>query len=100
MTIKPVTIQVVGSPIACSEGIRDDWRHITDWLASKLDAMYGDLVHVQYFDIFDENCPAMPTNAKLPLVKVNEQILSMGEKISLPLIRKHIAGFQESEPQE
>ena len=90
--MEKVSIQVIGSPIACSEGIRDDWRDITKWMASKLEAMYGDRVVVEYFDLFDGNCPAIPADAKLPLIKIDGQILTMGEKISIPRIRQYIEG--------
>jgi len=85
-----IQIQIIASPIACAQGIRDDWRHVSQWLASKLDAIYGERVIVKYFDMFDQDCPALPADAKLPLVKINDQVISMGGKISIPKIRQHI----------
>jgi hypothetical protein len=85
--VPEVTIQITGSLIACSQGARDDWRELSVWLASKLNALH---VTVKYFDIFDPDCPILPPDAKLPVVKINEEIVSMGEKISMPLIRKKI----------
>ena len=70
--------------------MRDDWRDLADWLASKLTALYSDQVIVKYHDIFDPDCPSLPPDAKLPVVKINVEVLSMGEKISMTLIRKKI----------
>ncbi len=85
-----VLIQITGSLIACSQGVRDDWRDLSEWLKSKMTALYGDMVAVKYYDIFDPDCPSLPPDAKLPVVKINEEILSMGGKISMTLIRKKI----------
>lgn len=85
-----VLIQVTGSLIACSQGMRDDWRDLADWLMAKMTALYGDRVALKYYDIFDPDCPSLPPDAKLPVVKINEDILSMGGKISMTLIRKKI----------
>ena len=85
-----VLIQITGSLIACSQGMRDDWRDLSEWLASKMTALYGEQVTVKYYDIFDSDCPSLPPDAKLPAVKINEEILSMGGKISMTLIRKKI----------
>jgi hypothetical protein len=83
-------IQITGSLIACSQGVRDDWRDLSEWLWSKMTALYGDQVTVKYFDIFDPDCPSLPPKAKLPVVRVNGDVLSMGGKISMTLIRKKI----------
>lgn len=83
-------IQITGSLIACSQGVRDDWRDLSEWLRSKMAALYGDQVTVKYYDIFDPDCSGLPPDAILPVVWVNEEVLSMGEKISMTLIRKKI----------
>jgi len=85
-----VLIQITASLIACSQGMRDDWRDLSEWLRSKMTVLYGDQVEVKYFDIFDPDCPSLPPGAKLPVVRINEEILSMGGKISMTLIRKKI----------
>ncbi|HUV16582.1 MAG TPA: hypothetical protein VMW28_08490 [Pelolinea sp.] len=82
-----VSIQITGSLIACSEGVRDDWRNITNWLKGKLKILYGDQVEVEYFDLFDNNRPELPKDAKLPVILINNEVISMGEKISIPLIK-------------
>ncbi|NMC12473.1 MAG: hypothetical protein GYA34_06260 [Chloroflexi bacterium] len=83
-------IEIIGSLIACSEGVRDDWREISKWLGEKLRAQYGDLVEVAYYDLFDDPKPALPENAKLPIVMVNRKILSQGGKISIPAIKAEL----------
>jgi len=85
-----VLIQITASLIACSQGMRDDWRDLSEWLRSKMAVLYGDQVEVKYYDIFDPDCPSLPPDAKLPVVRINEEILSMGGKISMTLIRKKI----------
>lgn len=93
MSTRKIKVEIIASPIACEEGIRDDWRDLSKWLSSKLDVIYGNLVTVQYFDIFDSNCPPLPPQAQLPIIKVGEQVLSMGEKLSMPRIREQIDSF-------
>ncbi len=85
-----ILIHIVASKIACSEGVRDDWRDVAKWLRSKLLVQYPGKVDVKYSDLFDEDCPALPPDSKLPVVMVNNEIFSMGEKISMPLIKKKI----------
>ena len=90
---KTVTIQIIGSLIACSGGVRDDWRKITKWLERNLKTVYGDQILVEYFDLFDDNSPGIPIGAKLPAVIINGEVLSVGEKISVPKIRKHLESY-------
>ncbi|MBZ0305412.1 MAG: hypothetical protein K8I82_05030, partial [Anaerolineae bacterium] len=78
---------IIGAPIACSEGIKDSWREIAQWVASKLYPQFGNTVQVKYYDLFDSDCPPMSPEAQLPFVLVDEKLLSSGGKISLPLIR-------------
>lgn len=82
-----VLVQIIGAPIACSEGIKDSWREVALWAGSKLHQQFGETVQVKYYDLFDGDCPRMPADAQLPLVLVDEKVLSSGGKISLPLIR-------------
>ncbi|MCX6054410.1 MAG: hypothetical protein NTZ74_05755 [Chloroflexi bacterium] len=83
-------MKIVGAPIACKEGIKDTWRDVAEWAAGQLNARYGDKVNVFYFDPFDPECPTIPPTSRLPVVFVNDSIVSNGEKISIPLIRKKI----------
>ena len=86
----PVVVQIIGAPIACTDGVKDSWREVADWAAGQLKARYGEQVQVQYFDLFDPGYPPMPPGSQLPLVLVNGEVLSSGGKISIPAIRKRI----------
>jgi len=54
----------------------------------------GDAVRVQYFDLFDPDCPALPDDAQLPLVMIEGEVVSSGGKISVPAIRKRIEALR------
>lgn len=86
----PINVYVIGAPVACAEGLKDTWRDIAQHAADQLRARFGDDVHVQYFDLFDPECPALPADAQLPLVIVEGEVLSSGAKISVPAIRQRI----------
>ena len=86
----PVLVQIIGAPIACKEGVRDSWREVAGWAEGQLKARFGEAVRVEYYDLFDANCPPIPTGAQLPLVLVNAEVLRSGGKISVPAIRKRI----------
>ena len=45
-------------------------------------------VHVEYHDLFEAGCPALPADAKLSVVLIDGELLTEGEKISLPAIRR------------
>ena len=86
----PTLVQIIGAPIACSDGVKDSWREVANWAAGQLKTRFGAEVHVQYYDLFDAGCPPIPPGAQLPLVLVNGELLSNGDKISVPLIRKQV----------
>lgn len=86
----PVVVQIVGAPTACAEGIKDGWRETARWAAGQLKARFGDSVRVDYFDLFDPNCPPIPPNAQLPLVLIADEVVSSGGKLPLPLIRQRV----------
>ncbi len=90
---EPVIVQIIGAPVACAEGVKDSWREVAAWTANQLHARFGDRVRVDYYDLFDPTCPALPANVQLPLVLVNGEILSSGGKISVPAIRKRLDLF-------
>lgn len=83
-------VQIIGAPLACADGIKDTWRDIARHTADQLMARFGDRVRVQYFALFDTDCPALPDGAQLPLVLIDGEVLSSGGKISTPAIRKRI----------
>lgn len=87
---KMILVKVVGAPVACKDGLKETWRDVAEWAADRLKTQYGDRISVHYFDLFDPDCPVILTNGQLPVVLVNEIVVSSGGKISIPLIRKKI----------
>lgn len=83
-----VTVEIVGAPVACGDGTKDSWREIASWAAGQLDRTFGGAVRVRYHDLFEVGCPTLPADAKLPVVLIDGEPLTMGRKISLPAIRK------------
>lgn len=94
----PVLVQIIGAPIACSDGVKDSWREVASWAAGQLQTRFGAEVCVQYYDLFDADCPSIPPGAQLPLVLVNGEVLSKGGKISVPLIRKQVDALRAGIP--
>ena len=87
----PISIHIIGAlTAACGEGVTDTWRELSEWAAQQLTARFGSAVRVTYFDLLDPGCPPLPPNAQLPLVLVEGEVLSSGDKISIPAIRKRI----------
>ncbi len=97
--IAPVLVQIIGVPIACSDGVKDSWREVAGWAADQLKTRFGEEVNVQYFDLFEVGCPSIPAGIQLPLVLVNGQVLSSGGKISVPLIRKQVDALRVRAPE-
>ncbi len=91
--VQPVVIRIVGAPIACKEGFQDRWRETAQWAARQLQARYGAAVQVEYFDLFDADCPPLPPDASLPVVFANDEVVSNGGKISIPAIRSCLEGM-------
>jgi hypothetical protein len=85
-----VLVQIIGARIACQDGVKDTWRETAEWAAKQLASRYGDVVCVEYFDLFDPGSPALPEGVQLPLVLVNNYVVSSGGKISIPIIRKSL----------
>ena len=85
-----VVVHVTGTPVACSEGMKDTWRDVASWTAGQLAARFGNAVRLEYHDLFDPDCPPLPPDAQLPLVTINGQVLTSGGKISMPAIRKRL----------
>lgn len=92
-TLERIVVHITAAPVACSEGMKDTWREVAMWTARQLRARFGDVVRVEYHDLFDPDCPPLPPGAQLPLVTVNGQVLASGGKISMPAIRKHLEGL-------
>ncbi len=83
-------VWIVGAPVACKEGIKDTWREVAAWAEGQLAARFGTAVQVKYYDLFDPDCPGLPKGAELPVVIVNQEVISCGGKISVPEIRKYL----------
>jgi disulfide oxidoreductase YuzD len=86
----PAVVQIIGAPVACTDGVKDSWRETAEWAAGQLAMRFGDAVRVEYFDLFDLGCPPLAEGAQLPLVLVNGQVVSSGGKISIPTLRRRI----------
>ena len=85
-----IVVQIVGTPVACAAGAKDTWREVAGWTAGQLRTRFGDAVRVEYYDLFDPACPALPPAAQLPLVTVNGAVVTSGGKISVPAIRRRL----------
>jgi hypothetical protein len=83
-------VQIIGVPIECKDGVKDSWRQVSAWAAGQLRTRFGDNVQVKYYDLFDADCPPLPTDAQLPLVMVDGEVVPSGGKISVPAIRGRI----------
>jgi hypothetical protein len=92
---KLVLVQIVGAPIACEEGMRDSWREVSAWAAGQLKTYFGETVQVEYYDLFDADCPSVPAGSQLPLVLVENEAVISGGKISIPIIRSKINAILE-----
>lgn len=92
----PLIVQIIGAPIACKEGVKDSWRGMAKWASGQLNARFGEAVQVQYFDLFDPACPAVPAGAQLPLVMVAGEVVSSGGKIPVPALRRRIESMLEN----
>jgi hypothetical protein len=83
-------VKIIGALVACKDGNKETWREVAKWAAGQLRSRFGEQVSVQYFDLFDPDCPKFPPESQLPVVFVDEMLISSGGKISIPLIRKKI----------
>jgi hypothetical protein len=95
--MEQVIVQIIGAPIACKDGVKDTWRETAIWAGGQLRQRFGEAVLVQYFDLFDPDCPSLPASAQLPVVLVAGKVLSIGGKISVPALRRKIETILEKE---
>jgi hypothetical protein len=87
---QPARVQIIGTVVACADGVKDTWRETAAWAAQKLAERFGGAVRAEYFDLFDPHCPALPAGAQIPVVLINGELFSSGGKISVPAIRRHL----------
>ena len=88
-----MVVSIIAAQVACAERLKDTWRGVAVWAAGQLKAAFGDEVQVEYYDLFDPDCPPLPPDAQLPFVTVNGEVLSSGGKISVPAIRRRLQGL-------
>jgi len=91
----PFIVKIVSAPVACSEGFVDSWREVADWVSDQLKARYGNKIAVLYYDLLEVDCPTLPDGVQLPVVFVNEEVISSGGKISVPQINKKIKDIEK-----
>ena len=95
-----IQVEIIGAPIACADGTKDTWREVAAWAAGQLTARFGEVVQVDYYDLFDLGAPPVSPGARLPLVLVGGEVVSEGGKISIPAIRRRLESVLASgEPQ-
>ena len=92
-----IPVQIIGAPIACKDGMKDSWREVARWAEGQLKGHFGEVVQVKYYDLFDADCPPMPSGAQLPLVLVNGEVTINGGKISIPAIRRKVESVLETQ---
>lgn len=95
--MQTIIVQIIGAPIACKDGVKDSWREVAAWASGQLKTHFGESVQVKYYDLFDTDCPPMPNDSQLPLVLINNEVLSSGGKISIPAIRRKIETILENQ---
>lgn len=88
--MRPVRVTVVGAPVACGAEMKDTRWELSWWISRQLRVRYGDAVELDRRDLFDPGCPPISEGVKLPLVLVNEEVLSSGGKLSVPRIRQAV----------
>ena len=94
---KVISVRIVGAPIACEGGVKDTWRDTAKWAEGQLKTRFGEAVQVKYYDLFDADCPPMPANAQLPLVFMEDEVVTNGGKISIPVIRRKLEKMLQKE---
>ncbi len=87
-------VDIIGAPVACQDGVKELWRETAAWAERQLKTRYGDQIQVSYYDLFDPQCPPIPAEGQLPVVRVDGEILSCGGKISVPRIREKIEALE------
>lgn len=90
MNTTTIAVEIVGSPVACAEGVKETWCDLADWAAAQLRTRYGDQVQVTYYDLFDPACPPLPADGQLPLVTVDGETVISGGKLAMPVIRRRL----------
>jgi hypothetical protein len=85
-----IKVQIIGAPIACTEGLKDTWREVAAFAKSQLQVRFRGRVEVEYFDLFDKDCPSFPKEAQIPIVFIDGRVFSSGGKIAIPKMRTYL----------
>lgn len=102
----PIPVRIFGAPTAeCGAGVTDTWRNIASWARRQLSVRFGAQVSVEYYDLFSPEMDRFPEVMALvsagrggvPLVVVDGELLSSGDIVSVPAIRRRLEaiGLQE-----
>jgi hypothetical protein len=86
-----VIVQIIGSPVACSDGMKDPWRELADYARRQLKVKFKEGCQLEYYDLFDPACPQLPSDAELPFVIIAGEKFSSGGKMNIPAISKRVA---------
>jgi len=92
-----ILVQIIDAPIAYKDGVKDSWCEVAAWAGGQLKTRFGESIYGKYFDLFDADCPPTPNDSQLPLVLINNEVLSSGGKISVPAIRRKIESILEKQ---
>ena len=87
-----IKVQIIGTHIACSTGLKDSWRELAAFIKSQLSVRFPNKVEVEYFDLFDERCPSFPKDGQIPVVLIDRELFSSGGKIAIPRLIKNLEG--------
>ena len=87
-----IKVQIIGTQIACSEGLKDSWRELAAFVKSQLSVRFPNKVEVEYFDLFDAGCPSFPKEAQIPVLLIDGELFSSGGKIAIPKLTKFLDG--------
>ncbi len=95
----PIAVRIFGAPTAdCEAGVTDTWQKMAAWARGQLLGRFGARVSVEYYDLFSPEMDRFPEVTALvssgrgavPLVLVDGEVLSSGDKISVPAIRRQL----------
>ena len=85
-----IKVQIIGTLVACQQDVKDTWRDLASYVNRQLHARFHEDVVVEYFDLFEKDCPSFPRDAQIPVILIDGELFSSGGKISVPLIRSFI----------
>jgi len=93
-----IAVRIFGVSTACATGVTDAWRQAASWARTQLTGRFGQQVSVEYYDLFSPEMDRFPEvmavvsagQGQVPLVFVDEELLSSGGKISVTDIRRRL----------